>query len=318
MTQGSTGGDRDYDAKLLAGGAETESCDASTYSSCKRASGKDWHSFMATGVNHWTIVDRFFEEVLRRFFMTPPPGLERPVGEPESAEAYSQELAGMETWAAGACKGFVAGSVPYAPDDKILCRDKPCCMQPTTLQQIERTKTLLPAGMSLMINDAARTTASQRDAYLDFLGGGNIACGPRALRGQNLAAKVPDATIPPKTGYTEAKRMRMDAAIAWINAEGGQYKDAIMDLRQYSGCPHVHGKAVDIQVKGRADDEAILALRNLMCSVGWANYGAEWWHYEYLTSSYNEAKKKNRCYFAELAGRTGKPHLRATVEPGYA
>jgi hypothetical protein len=223
------------------------------------------------------------------------------------------EGAGLETWAEGACAGFAQGSVPYTPDDKILCRDSPCCMLPQTRAQVERTKGFLQPGQGLRITDAARSTEAQRHAFLDYLAGGAVACGPRGLpinKGE-LAAMVPN-------GATRDERNRL--ARAWLDSPAGQpYKEIVMDMPRYSGCLHVRGKAVDIQMKDDPySDASIQTLRNIMCSAGWANYGGEWWHYEYLTAGYQEAKRTNRCYFGELGGRDGKADLPATVRPGFA
>ncbi|MBI4150096.1 hypothetical protein HY488_01700 [Candidatus Woesearchaeota archaeon] len=225
----------------------------------------------------------------------------------------TKEVPGIETWAAGSCTGFVAGSVPYREDDKIECADPVCCVQPELLAQLERTKAFLAPGQSLVIVDAARKSADQRDAFLDYLAGGATACGPRGLP---VAKKVLEEIVPNSMDRSK----RVQAALEWLNTPAGlPYKEVIMDVSRYSGCRHIQGKAVDIQMKDEPlRAENIQALRDIMCSAGWANYGGEWWHYEYLTSGYAEAKERRQCYFGEMSGKYALANLPARVTPPYA
>jgi len=308
ITNDYRGGDTDYDAKLTASGAEEERCDASMYRSCKKASGKGWYSLISKGTTHWTIIDRALPEMLQRFFTAAPPGADRPLTPTEEAEGDASS--GLGTWASGPCKGFVLGSIPYHGDDRISCAKSVCCMQPETLAQVERTKQLLEPGQSIIIGDAARKTENQRNAFLNYLAGGAVACGPQGLPTDKRELE----TIVPDGEGSE----RLQTALSWLNSPAGEpYRDVILDLRRYSSCRHVEGKAIDVRLKDANGRESVQALRNLMCRAGWANYGGEWWHYEYLTRGYEEAKRRNQCYFSELRGRDAMTNLPATVTPGF-
>ena len=68
----------------------------------------------------------------------------------------------------------------------------------------------------------------------------------------------------------------------------------------FSHCPHVSGGAVDIcftdycDHKTRAQDtQQKKLLGKIMCEAGFVRYSGEWWHFEYGTNKWKNAKTKN-------------------------
>lgn len=226
-------------------------------------------------------------------------------------EEESQQLVGevqpIEISEEGNCKDFAEGLIPIPQDDKIKC-EYTCCAKPEIISQLKHTKEfILGPAQALLISDAARTPSSQRDAFLAFLAGRAEACGPKDITNKyNLEKKVPN--------IEGAREERIGHAREWLQKNDPQILDIINELSQYSHCRHIQGLAIDVQLQTGKSDSNIQKLRNLMCEAGWANYGAEWWHYEYLTKGYEEAKSKNNCYFSE----DKYANLAATVTPGYA
>ncbi len=68
----------------------------------------------------------------------------------------------------------------------------------------------------------------------------------------------------------------------------------------FSHCPHVSGGAVDIcftdycDHKTRSQDtQQKKLLGKIMCEAGFIRYSGEWWHFEYGTNKWKNAKTKN-------------------------
>lgn len=211
-----------------------------------------------------------------------------------------------------ACSEFAPGLVPMPEDDKIECSDPVCCMHPETLTKLQQTKQFITGPeLALVIFDSARKPSSQRDAFLDYLAGGYEAGGPHGLPNKaQLIQDVPDVSGP--------KSEKVAHARAWLQQHNQQALATIDDLSLYTGGSHYNGRALDLRFKrmpasqGSASQSDIVALRNFMCSAGWANYGGEWWHYEFSTNKYERAKQANQCYWGT------DRYAAATVTPNYA
>ncbi|MBI2148746.1 hypothetical protein HYU23_03630 [Candidatus Woesearchaeota archaeon] len=218
---------------------------------------------------------------------------------------FSEEISEEIEIDQGLCNGLISGLIPVNQDDKIKCQDKICCARPETVAQIDHTrKFILSPSQYLLITDAARSPKSQSKSFLDFLAGGAVACGPKGIDDKHdLARKVPNSD-----------KNRAESARNWLAANDPATLEIIDDLDRYSGCKHVEGRAVDIRLAKGKSDEDIRELFIIMCSSGWANFGGEWWHYEYKTKGYDNAKRANKCYFSEDIYASIRPE----VTPGYA
>ena len=205
------------------------------------------------------------------------------------------------------CKDINQELVVIQQDEKIKCSDKLCCAHQDTVEHLIYTKKFINnQDEYLLIKDAARSATSQRDAFFDFLTGGAEACGPLSISNK----KELEENVPNVKG---SKNIRIKLVKDWLAANNPKALQIINDLSQYSNCPHIIGRALDVQLQKGKNDQDLIGLRNLMCEAGWANYGKEWWHYEYKTKSYEIAKQNNKCYFSEDKYAT----LQATVKPGY-
>ncbi len=212
--------------------------------------------------------------------------------------------------------------VAIVQDNTIACdandRDL-CCTRKELVPHIERIReTAANAKKVIVIVDPTRTPADQRLAFLDYLAGGVLACGPNSMSGpekEGIARRIPN------TGNTKEERIQTTLS----NLDSAT-KAKINDGSEYLRCPHVMGRALDIkfagmpsiykELKDMTDSElmAVKQFREFMCDIGWANLGKEWWHYEITSSSYRTAKNSNSCHWGTLVG----PEPDATPDYKYA
>ena len=222
----------------------------------------------------------------------------------------------------GECAGFAPGLILIQKDSKISCSDKVCCAHPEAVAQIEKTRSLIEKSDDyLVIFDAARTLESQRLAFLDYLSGGYEAAGPEGINKYSLAAEVTKAFKTEFGNIKTTKQQKIDFALKWLSENKPELLVIINDLSKYiKNSNHYNGRAIDIRLKAmpsdysKASNDDVIRLRNLMCKLGWANYGGEWWHYEYKTSDYETAKKNNQCFWS----KDKYADAAATVQPNYA
>ncbi len=188
-----------------------------------------------------------------------------PTSQPPQVQTQQQPLPPVIS----SCLGFPSDFTPVNQNNIITCTDSICCVQQETVAKINELSNYISNSNqykdeTIIIRDAGRTVESQKEAYLAYKSGnGPVACGP-------------------------SDESRID------------------DISAYSNCPHVIGKAIDISL-GRMSsnpreitEEQVITLRNLMCEVGWVNFGGEWWHYEYNTNQYRQAVAANKCYYSAL------------------
>lgn len=212
------------------------------------------------------------------------------------------------------CANFAAGTIPIPQDEKISCSSKVCCANTDIVSQLQKLRTSINNPDDyLVIISAARTAATQRLSYLDYLAGGYVAAGPKGVNSALLASQVPD--------MQGTKQQRIDFALKWLSENQPDKFTIVNDVNNFIGrSNHYYGKALDIRLKkmpallASASNEDIIHLRNLMCGTGWANFGGEWWHYEYKTNSYYLAKSSNQCFW----GNQKYAQAPATVTPNYA
>ncbi len=208
----------------------------------------------------------------------------------------------------GQCRGLAESLIPIPQDEEVKCLKSTCCAKQESVGQIERIRQVISnPSQHIIINDAARSSESQRNAFLAFLAGRVEACGPIGIEDKyELEKRVPNVE-----GTTQ---QRIEAARNWLSQNDLNTLAIIEDLPRYSVCRHVSGRALDVQLKKGTSQQDIRDLRNIMCRAGWANYGREWWHYEYLSAGYDQAKQANKCYFSEDTMASAS----ATVTPNYA
>ncbi len=200
--------------------------------------------------------------------------------------------------------------VAIVQDDVMACdandRDL-CCTRKELIPHIERIREAAKnAGKVIAIVDPTRNPADQREAFLDYLAGGVLACGPNSLsKDEKLALE----RSVPNTGDTKAEKIR--TAVSHLDTTA---LTKINDKSEYLRCPHVMGRALDIKFAGMpsiykkinkmssAELDLIKEFREFMCGSGWANLGSEWWHYEITSSSYARAKSSKECHWGTLVG----------------
>ena len=178
---------------------------------------------------------------------------------------------------------LIGGLIDIPVDGQIVCTENVnnagrCKLLPELLPAVQNIKLQLQTGEVVHIVSAVRSIASQRRAFINkyIKNGVPPVCGPTAAK-----RKVHQALGEPPGQNDADYHRRVDE---YLDAHQ-DVKSEIFDINSYKRCPHVIGKAIDIQIKDAAgSNRPHDYVREVMCRADWVNYGREWWHYEYKTS----------------------------------
>ena len=134
-------------------------------------------------------------------------------------------------------------------------------------------------GESITIVSAVRDINKQIYFFKKYLDGtGNIACGPSKVRNELIRRLgSPPSRKADLPAYTEQVREYLE--------QNQTFLAKVEDPNRYLGCPHLTGQTVDLALK-TSEPNKCYRLRELMCKNDWVNFGKEYWHYEYKTSSW--------------------------------
>ncbi|MBS3111647.1 endonuclease/exonuclease/phosphatase family protein [Candidatus Woesearchaeota archaeon] len=238
---------------------------------------------------------------------------------PEEVPAEVDEIIvgkpSIELHNSGVCSGFPINFENYVSNNQRVVCLKPCCVMPQLKKKLEDTdasQVLSTANNQIVIHSSGRTTASQRNSYLDYLGGGETACGPKIL------------TADEKKRITELKKSLTEDQKNKLKANDGSdlgsiFGDAIANkintFENYNLCLHASGTAIDVLWKSiwEENEKNIPKARSLMdqnipeqnrlrrflCDQGLINWVGEYWHYDYTGEGWKEGKGKKLCYYGK-------------------
>ncbi|MBU0461592.1 MAG: hypothetical protein KJ574_03315 [Nanoarchaeota archaeon] len=181
---------------------------------------------------------------------------------------------------------LVSGLIDIPQDDQIYCGPGAavCKLRAELMLPLQNIKNYLEPGQKVKIVSATRTLNTQRNGFLSkyIKNGKPPVCGPTAYR-----TKIYDAIGPPPAPNDAAYHAKVDQYLA----ANPTIKDALGDIKNYQGCPHVLGLAIDIEIDDAQGHEISHdKVREIMCKADWVNYGAEWWHFEYGTGYWDKKR----------------------------
>ena len=136
----------------------------------------------------------------------------------------------------------------------------------------------------MKIVSALRPIGLQKRAFLNkyIKNGDPPACGPRAYRTQ-----IYQAIGAPPGKDDQAYHAKVDQYLK----DHPEVMSALDNVDNYENCPHVIGKAIDVQILDASGNQASHDyVREVMCRADWVNYGKEWWHYEYQTGLWKKSR----------------------------
>ena len=213
----------------------------------------------------------------------------------------------------GACVGFPINFEKYVSKSQGVVCLGPCCVMPQLkkrLEEMDVSRALSVPANQIVIYSSGRTTLSQKNSYLDYLGGGETACGPKGLTDDK---KKSIGEKRDSLNSAEKDKLKAHNGVNLENLFGTEIASKINKLENYKNCLHTSGTAIDVLWKSIWEENTknILRTRNLMdknipeqnrlrrflCDQGLINWAGEYWHYDYTGKGWNEGKKRKLCYY---------------------
>jgi len=174
-------------------------------------------------------------------------------------------------------------SANFRCTDKLINENR-CKISVNSLPGIDLIKQQLSPTQKVYVTYGIRSLEQQEYFFRKYLAYGthnkvSIACGPTDIRN----------SIYKEIGNPDGSEIYVVKLNNYLK-ENPIVDESLSALESYARCPHVVGNAIDLTIFDGATKLSTAEHRKIMCSAGWVNYGAEWWHYEYKSWRWDQKR----------------------------